>query len=102
MYQAILRPLAEQDLNNIWLYSFHNWGEVQADRYFDQLSKAIELLGKTPLMCRERQEFTPPVRIHHHASHLIIYVEFESGIEVIRLLHESMDIDIQLSQPSID
>ena len=93
MYQAILRPLAEQDLNNIWLYSFQNWGEVQADRYFDQLSKAIELLGKTPLMCRERQEFTPPVRIHHHASHLIIYVAAEGGIDVVRVLHESMDIE---------
>ena len=97
MYQAILRPLAEQDLNNIWLYSFQNWGEVQADHYFDQLSKAIELLGKTPLMCRERQEFTPPARIHHHARHLIIYVVAEGDIEVVRVLHESMDIDIQLA-----
>ncbi|OUS14102.1 hypothetical protein A9Q89_01145 [Gammaproteobacteria bacterium 53_120_T64] len=94
MNQASLRPLAEQDLNNIWLYSFQNWGEAQADRYFDQLSKAIELLGKTPLMCRERLEFTPPVRIHHHVSHLIIYVAAEGGIDVVRVLHESMDIEI--------
>ena len=93
MNQASLLPLAEQDLNNIWLYSFQNWGEAQADRYFDQLSKAIELLGKTPLMCRERLEFTPPVRIHHHASHLIVYVTTGSDVDVIRVLHESMDIE---------
>jgi len=97
MNKIHLRPLAEQDLNNIWLYSFKNWGEAQADHYLDQLSKAIELLESTPLMSRERLEFIPPVRIHHHASHLIIYVAFESGIDLIRVLHESMDIDMQLS-----
>lgn len=97
MNKIHLRPLAEQDLNNIWLYSFQNWGEAQADQYFDQLNKAIELLGSTPLMCRQRLEFIPPVRIHHHASHLIIYVASESGIDLIRVLHESMDIDMQLS-----
>ena len=91
-----LRPLAEQDLNNIWLYSFQDWGEAQADQYFDQLNNAIELLGNAPLMCHIRQEFTPPVRIHHHASHLIIYVATEDNIEIIRVLHESMDIEALL------
>lgn len=92
-----LRPLAEQDLNNIWLYSFQNWGgEAQADQYFDQLSNAIELLGSAPLMCHIRQEFIPPVRIHHHASHLIIYVATEDNVDIIRVLHESMDIEALL------
>lgn len=93
MNQASLRPLAEQDLDNIWLYSFQNWGEVQADSHFDHLSKAIELPGKTPLMCRERRGFTPPVHIHHHPSHLIIYVATEGGMDVVRVVHESMDIE---------
>jgi|AZII01.1.fsa_nt_gi toxin ParE1/3/4 len=88
-----LRPLAEQDLNNIWLYSFQNWGEAQADQYFDQLSKAIELLGSAPMMSYICQEFTPPVRIHHHASHLIIYV---ASVEIIRILHESLGIQALL------
>ena len=96
MNKIHLRPLAELDLNNIWLYSFQNWGEAQADQYFDQLNKAIELLGSTPLMCRERQKFIPPVRIHHHASHLIIYVATKGSVEVIRVLHESMDIEALL------
>jgi len=91
-----LRPLAEQDLTNIWLYSYQNWGEAQADQYFDQLSNAIELLGSAPLMSHIRQEFTPPVRIHHHGSHLIIYVATEDNVEIIRVLHESMDIEAML------
>ena len=98
MTKVSLRVLAEQDLINIWLYSFHTWGEAQADLYFDRLSNAIELLQRTPLMGAERHEFTPPVRIHHHASHLIIYVIDEAGIDVIRVLHASMDVDSQLEE----
>ena len=96
MKKVSLRALAEQDLTNIWLYSFQTWGEAQADLYFDQLCNAIELLQSTLLMGRERPEFSPPVRIHHHASHLIIYVIDEGNIDVIRVLHESMDVDSQI------
>lgn len=98
MKKVSLRVLAEQDLTNIWLYSFQTWGEAQADLYFDQLSNAIELLQSTPLMGRDRPEFSSPVRIHHHASHLIIYVIDEGNIDVIRVLHESMDVDSQIEE----
>ena len=97
MKQTALRALAKQDLTNIWLYSFQNWGEGQADHYLDELINAIERLARRPLMGRERQEFIPTVRIHHHASHLIVYVVDEDGIDVIRVLHQSMDVDFQLN-----
>ena len=47
-------------------------------------------------MGRERHEFSPLVRIHHHASHLIVYVINQHGIEITRLLHDTMDVDIHL------
>ena len=31
MKKVSLRVLAEQDLRNIWLYSFQTWGEAQSD-----------------------------------------------------------------------
>ena len=40
--------LAEQDLVDIWLYSFNNWGEHQADKYIDELEKAFLLLAENP------------------------------------------------------
>ena len=71
---------------------------AQADVYFDRLSNAIELLQSTALIGAERLEFTPPVRIHHHASQLPIYAIDEGGIAVIRVLHASMDVDFQLEE----
>lgn len=96
MPRIIKQIQAEQDLLEIWLYTFNEWGEQQADKYLDELDQAMQLLAEQPLMCRERFVFVPPVRIHHHAHHLIVYLALDDGINTIRVLHESMDIDHQL------
>jgi toxin ParE1/3/4 len=87
---------AERDLVDIWLYTFNEWGELQADKYMDELAVAMNLLSQQPFICRERSEFTPPVRIQHHGHHLIVYMAQDNGISVIRVLHENMDVDGQL------
>jgi toxin ParE1/3/4 len=87
---------AEQDLVEIWLYTLNEWGEQQADSYLDELAAAIQMLAKQPLVCRERPELNPPVRIHHHARHLIVYLAVDDGISVVRILHENMDVHGQL------
>ena len=92
------RPLAEEDLINLWLYTLDNWDEDQANYYLDTLGSAFELIAENPLICRERDEFTPPVRIHPCEQHLIIYIKIDSGIDIIRILHKSMDIDSQLAE----
>ena len=92
-----LVPAAEKDLESIWRYTEQEWGIRQAEDYIDQMDEAFQLVADQPLMCRERQEFSPPVRIHHQAHHLIVYKIDIDGITVIRVLHESMDIDEQLS-----
>jgi toxin ParE1/3/4 len=96
MHRIIKQVQAEQDLLDIWLYTFNEWGEQQADNYLDKLDQAIQLLAEQPLMCRERLELAPPVRIYRHANHLVVYLALDDGINVIRVLHESMDIDRQL------
>ena len=62
----------DNDLIDLYWYGFKNFGEVQAEKYYFELEDCIKLLCETPLICRERTEFTPAVRIHHHGSHLII------------------------------
>ncbi|OUS30669.1 hypothetical protein A9Q99_05665 [Gammaproteobacteria bacterium 45_16_T64] len=92
-----LVPAAEKDLEDIWFYTAEEWGLKQADDYIDRMDEAFQLVAGQPLMCHERQEFSPPVRIHHQARHLIVYKIERDSITVVRILHESMDIDTQLS-----
>lgn len=91
-----LLPEAEKDLESIWQYTAKNWGANQADYYIDGLVDIFKLLSENPLTCCERNEFTPSVYIHHHAHHLIVFILSKAGIDIVRVLHESMDIDSQL------
>lgn len=90
------QALAEQDLVNIWLYTWHEWGEQQADFYLDELERAIQLVAEQPKLGRLREEFVPPVRIFNHAHHLLVYHVVPEGIRIIRVLHKNMDVDAQL------
>ena len=90
-------PEADSDLIGIYLYGFQNFGERQAEGYFSELKDCFQLLSETPFVCRERFEFIPPVRIHHHGRHLIIYMIQDDLILIIRVLHDSMDIGRHLS-----
>ncbi len=77
------------------------WDVDQAMHYLDGLDEAFRLLANSPLMCRERRELVPPVRIYHHAKHLIVYLaEAEATqITVVRVHHENMEINAQLKEP---
>lgn len=87
-----LAQLAERDLEAIWDYSFVNWGVSKASSYLDDLLTTFELLAEHPEMSWLRTEFIPAVRIHQHAHHLIVYLQDETDIHIVRVLHESMNI----------
>lgn len=67
-------------------------GVSQADRYTDGLFALFDLLGDYPEMARERDDVTPPVRIHSSGSHLVIYRQEGQGVEIIRILHAHQDL----------
>ena len=92
-----LTPEAENDLTEIYVHGFLYFGETQAEKYFSELEDCFEVLGNTPLICRERTEFRPPVRMHHHGRHLVIYVIQEDRILIIRVLYDGMDVKRRLS-----
>ena len=87
-----IRPAAETDLADIWTHGAANWGIGQAERYTDSLFALFDLLAEFPEMAREREEFTPAVRIHPSGAHLVIYRWEGQGIEIIRILHAHQNL----------
>jgi toxin ParE1/3/4 len=63
-----------------------NWSVQQADLYIDELSHIFETLVAVPTLGGEWTEFTPPVRIHVHKNHLIVYVVRDDAVAIIRIL----------------
>ncbi len=92
-----ITPEADNDIIGIYIYGFQNFGEIQAEKYFSALEDCFQFLSENPLVCRERTEFKPPVRIHHHGRHLVVYLIQDDRVLIVRVLHQSMDILKHLS-----
>jgi len=43
-----IQSKAEQDLIDIWLYTFSEWGESQADKYLDEIDEGLNLINGNP------------------------------------------------------
>lgn len=92
-----LTPAAQKDLEGIWTYTNEHRGIERTLDYIDSIEAACVRLSEMPQMCRERHEYVPPVRIHPHREHLIIYIINGANIDVIRILHARMNVDAQLA-----
>lgn len=91
---------ASEDIENIWLYTFDNWSLEQADRYINLIFDEIEYLASSP---KSGKNFSHIRKNYHCAkvkSHLIFYrlIDNQSEIEVIRVLHQRMDIENRLKE----
>jgi|LakMenEpi03Aug12_release.lakeMendotaPanAssembly.Ray.scaffolds.fasta_scaffold2006414_1 toxin ParE1/3/4 len=90
---------AALDLEEIWLYTFENWSEKQADRYFDLIMDEIEYLSTHVEAGKSISNIIEGYRVSKVKSHLVFYKEStDTVIEVIRILHERMDIENRLKE----
>ncbi|MGR6432351.1 type II toxin-antitoxin system RelE/ParE family toxin [Rhizobium sp. PAMB 3174] len=77
---------AEEDFLGIYAFGVEAFGISQAERYHAELETTFLMLADMPSVGREHAEFHPPVRIHFHASHVIVYLANPDGILIVRLL----------------
>lgn len=87
---------AVNDLKDIWLYTKNRWGVKKADEYVRNLYKQFELLVLNPKKGRERLGFNDDYRSFPMDKHVIFYCLKESEIYVVRVLHQSMDVETHL------
>lgn len=91
---------ASEDIESIWLYIFGNWSLEQADRYINLIFDEIEYLSGNPNSGKDFSHVRKNYRCARVKLHLIFYrlIEKLSEIEVIRVLHQRMDIENRLSE----
>ncbi len=90
-------PKAKADLKAIWTYSAHSWGPDQADRYVRQIDDTCKALAMGRLKGLDVTRIRPGYFKQKVGSHLIFFTRpSASEIVIIRLLHQSMDIDRQI------
>ncbi len=94
----IISKNAITDLEEIWLYSFQNWSTAQADRYYHLIWDEIKFICKNPGTGKSFEQFRKGYIASKVKSHLIFYRIKDNTIEIIRILHERMDIENQLKK----
>ncbi|WP_280522445.1 type II toxin-antitoxin system RelE/ParE family toxin [Roseovarius aestuarii] len=72
----------------MWIYTETNLGSAQAVTHLTALDAAFSLLAEFPEITRKRDGFTPPVHIHPHREHPVIYRRAEWGIDILRIMHK--------------
>lgn len=91
MSRVTFSPAAAADIDAIWDYTVSEWGADQADRYTDDIRDIC-----TSLALGEKRGRTVDVRDgylkHAVGKHFVFFRLADGGIEVIRILHQSMDV----------
>lgn len=97
--QYKLSVKAAEDIERIWLYTFENWSIEQADRYVNLIFDEIEYIAANPQAGKDYNHVRKNYRCTKVKSHLIFYriSETDRAVEIIRVLHERMDIESRLS-----
>ncbi|MEH6681594.1 MAG: type II toxin-antitoxin system RelE/ParE family toxin [Sediminicola sp.] len=84
---------AVEDLNNIWIYTFHKWSKEQADRYYNLIIREIEFIAENYLVGKSVEQTRKNYRKMKIRSHLIFYRKIgDEIVEIVRILHQGMDI----------
>lgn len=91
---------AKSDLKNIARHTQENWGREQRNIYLKQIDDTFYTLSDSPSLGIACDHIKLGYRKFPQSSHIIYYkLGTEVKIEIIRILHKSMDAELNLSAP---
>ena len=103
MAQVLRSPRAKNDIKRVLQYTLKKWGEGQAWEYSALIEEALDTVGVDP--ARGKSVTAGPagvLRFHirqtgRDARHVLFYrIGVDGTVEIIRLLHDSMDFERHL------
>lgn len=83
---------AAEDLKDIWDYVAQH-GENSAVKLVKEINRKFILLRDNPLVGREQNQFLVGLRSFVIKNYFIFYLPLEDGIDILRVLHSSRDIE---------
>ena len=97
MRPYLLTAAARKDIVDIGRFTSEKWGKRQRDKYLKQLDDAFKLLARQSDIGRDADDIKPGYKKLSQGSHIIFCrAGTESRIVVVRILHNSMDVEQHL------
>lgn len=94
----VISKEALADLETIWLYTAEKWSLTQADRYYFMIIDEIEFISRNVQSGKSMEYLRKGYRASKVKSHLIFYRISLDVIEIVRILHERMDLQTKLGE----
>ena len=92
MPQLTFRQRAEDDLRDIFLYIAEG-APSRTLPFIASIKSVCEKYASYPHLGHSRPELHPKIRSFPFANYVIFYVSLNDGIEVVRVLNGTMDIE---------
>lgn len=86
-------PRAHADLKAIARYTQANWGAGRRDAYLADLDRRFAWLAENPGLGSPRPELCAGYRSYPQGAHVIFYIPRETAIDIIGVVHRSMDVE---------
>jgi len=86
-----LYPKAIEDLESIYQFSVREFGIQRTEDYILAIEASFHYLAQDPLLARQCDYIRQDLRAFNVGSHIIFFKIADFGINVLRVLHQSMD-----------
>ncbi len=89
-------PQAVKDLESIYEFTFTSWGFRQAQKYQDELHNYMITICENPQIGTIYYFKKGNYRMLNANRHIIFYRQTNIEIIIVRILHEKMDLNLNL------
>lgn len=88
-----LSRAADLDLDDIYVYTFREFGALQADVYFESLEDCLTKLAENPLLGVDASNLRAGYRRFVHQRHTLYYRKIRAGVRIVRILGPGMSFE---------
>ncbi|MDX8396635.1 MAG: type II toxin-antitoxin system RelE/ParE family toxin [Mariprofundaceae bacterium] len=88
---------ATKYLHNIASYTQKTWGIKQKIKYLSQLHQGFQELCLNSNLGVIRNDIQQGIHSFLVEEHMILYLSIENTLQIVRVLHQSMDVERHLS-----
>jgi len=93
MAKYYLTKKAVEDLTNIWNYTYEEWSEKQADKYYFLLLDSCQEIAESPNLGKKYENVKENLLGYKSNEHILFYqIVSNTEIEIVRILHGRMDL----------
>jgi toxin ParE1/3/4 len=99
MAKYFLSNKAIEDISKIWDYTYTFWSKDQANKYYLVIIETCQKLASNPEVGKIYPELSENILGFGVGKHILIYrIHRDNEIEIIRILHERMNLAIRIEE----